>query len=491
MIRPATTCHQGILNTTWSVGQPTGAHPADVEPRSLKYLAEGAGGDLRSGSPSDLVSRICTDSRQVRPGDLFVALAGDRFDGHDYVGEVREKKASAILIRRDRDSSVSSECGVIVVGDTREALGRIGARYRRDFSIPIIAVGGSNGKTTTKELLASVLSQRYRTVRSAASFNNNIGVPLTLLELDDRSEAAVLEVGTNHPGELAPLIRMMQPQFGVITSVGREHLEFFGDLSGVEQEEGWLAELLPVNGRLFVNGDSPGMQRIVERTAAPVTRIGLGTDNDWRAKDLRHDESGVSFQVDTASPGFSGEYRVNLLGRHQVTNALLAAAVGATLGLTRDQIVRGMADCLPAKMRLQVSQINGVRILDDAYNANADSVLAALDTLKEYPCAGRRIAVLGEMAELGRHSAEAHAEVGRRVAELKLDQLFAVGRMAGVMGAAARAAGLTRVNELGDVETAANAVRRFVRDGDVVLLKASRASRLERVGEVLRNQEQP
>jgi UDP-N-acetylmuramoyl-tripeptide--D-alanyl-D-alanine ligase len=181
---------------------------------------------------------------------------------------------------------------------------------------------------------------------------------------------------------------------------------------------------------------------------------------------------------------------VNLLGRHQVTNALLAITVGAAFGVTREEIARGLAECRPAKMRLQIWETRGVRVLDDAYNANADSTVAALNTLKELPCTGRRIAVLGDMAELGVHSAEAHAEVGRHAAELRLDQLFAVGRMAGVMGAAARAAGLARVNESGEVEAAANALCRFVRNGDVVLLKASRAARLERVGEVLKKHDQ-
>ncbi len=460
-----------------------------MEPRSLKYIAESCGGEFRNGSPSALVTRVCTDSREARAGDLFVALAGERFDGHDYLAEVFEKKVAAIMIERERVASSAPDCGVIVVQDTLEALGRIGGRYRRDFPVPVIAVGGSNGKTTTKELIGSVLDQRFKTLRSAASFNNNIGVPVTLLQLDHSTQAAVLEVGTNHPGELAPLVQMIQPELGVITSVGREHLEFFGDLGGVAREEGWLAELLPPNGRLFVNGDSPEIDQIVRRTRARVTRVGFDRRNDWRVRVVRVGDSGVEFRVNTNEHAFAGEYRVNLLGRHQAINATLAAAVGAALGLTREEIQRGLAECRPATMRLQIWEIKGIRVLDDAYNANADSVLAALTTLKELPCSGRRIAVLGDMAELGTHSADAHAEIGRRVAELKLDQLFAVGRMAGVMGAAARAAGLTRVNELGEVESAANAIKRFVRDGDVVLLKASRAARLERVGEVLRSNE--
>jgi UDP-N-acetylmuramyl pentapeptide synthase len=212
----------------------------------------------------------------------------------------------------------------------------------------------------------------------------------------------------------------------------------------------------------------------------------LGNGNDWRAHELQMDETGVSFCVDAPVPSLSGEYRIPLVGRHQVTNALLAMATGAFMGMDRKAIQAGFAACTAARMRLEIGDAGGVKILNDAYNANADSVAAALETLRELPCSGRRIAVLGDMAELGRHTADAHAEVGRRAAELKVDQLFAVGRMAGVMGAAARAAGLVRVSEWGDVDTAAQALKRCVQQGDVVLIKASRTSRLERIGDVLR-----
>ena len=254
------------------------------------------------------------------------------------------------------------------------------------------------------------------------------------------------------------------------------------------EEEGWLAELLPADGKLFANGDSPELERVLRRTRAKVTRAGFGSGNDWRASDVKLDETGATFQLETAQAPFCGKYRIHLLGRHQVVNAALAAAVGAELGLEREEIQRGLAECRPTKMRMQVWISKGVRVLDDAYNANADSVVAALETLKEFPCEGRRVAVLGEMAELGPHSTEAHAEVGRRAAETGVDQLFAVGKLAGVMGAAARAAGLMHVTELGEAETGATAVKHFVRSGDVVLIKASRASRLERVGEALRGE---
>jgi UDP-N-acetylmuramoyl-tripeptide--D-alanyl-D-alanine ligase len=279
---------------------------------------------------------------------------------------------------------------------------------------------------------------------------------------------------------------MIRPEFGVITNVGREHLEFFGDLAGVAKEEGALAGLLPSNGKLFVNGDNAWTADMVKRTAAAVILVGWNQGNDWRAVKFRMEKSGMAFEVETRNAEFSGEYRINLLGRHQIANALLAIAVGAELGLGRAEIERGLAGCQPPKMRLQLWEIGGVRVLDDAYNANADSAIAALETLQDLPCKGRRVAVLGDMAELGQHTEAAHEEVGRRAAELGVEQLFAVGKMAAVTARGAREAGLNRILEFNDVETAAAAVKSFVKPGDVLLLKASRAARLEQIAELLR-----
>jgi len=440
------------------------------------------------GSPQTTARRVCTDSRQAQPGDLFFAVKGDQFDGHDFLKEVASKGAAAVVIERRRRPVELPNCAVILVEDTRRALGGLAAAYRKDFSPMrgIVAVGGSNGKTTTKDLVAAVLRQKLSTLWSEASFNNDIGVPLTLLRLEQGHQAAVLEVGTNHPGELAPLVQMIQPRHGVITNIGREHLEFFGDLAGVAKEEGWLAELLPTDGKLFLNGDNEWTNSVARRTRAPIICVGLTDGNDWRVRSLRLDKQGATFRVDAPRAEHGGEYRVQLLGRHQVVNALFAIAVGAELGLNRAEIQSGLAECEPAKMRLQLWEFGGVRELDDAYNANADSMLAALQTLQELPCKGRRVAVLGDMAELGAHSESAHAEVGRRAAQLGVGQLFAVGKMAPVMAQAAREAGLNRVIELADVESAAAALKSFLKTGDVVLLKASRATRLERITAVLR-----
>jgi UDP-N-acetylmuramoyl-tripeptide--D-alanyl-D-alanine ligase len=375
---------------------------------------------------------------------------------------------------------------VLTVQDTRQALGRLAARYRQEFELLVMAVAGSNGKTTTKELLASVVRQGFCAHWSPASYNNDVGVPLTLLGLESRHQAAVVEAGTNHPGELAGLLEMIRPGWGVMTSIGREHLEHFEDIDGVVAEEGELARCLPAEGRLFLLGDDPAASAMAINTRAQVVRVGMGRANDWRVTETRFEKGGMFFEVETRRSGFAGGYRVNLVGRHQVMNAVLAMAVGAEMGMRRDDVARGLAECAVAPRRMQLWEGEGIQVLDDSYNANADSTLAALQTLIELPCQGRRMAVLGDMAELGAASERAHEEIGRRAAELGVDQLIAVGRMAGVMGTAARDAGLNRVVELASPEAAAHAVRRLVRRGDLVLVKASRATRLEQVSDALR-----
>jgi UDP-N-acetylmuramoyl-tripeptide--D-alanyl-D-alanine ligase len=492
-----------------------------VETRSLKFVAAACAAEIRRGAAEALVENICTDSRMAKAGDLFFAIKGEKFDGHDFIAEVAAKGVVAVVAQASRLCDAKEltgkmpvplpGCAVLAVDDVRVALGKLAAACRSDFSLPVVAVCGSNGKTTVKELLASVLRQKFTTLWSEASFNNDIGVPLTLLRLEKSHQAAVLEVGTNHPGELAPLVQMIRPKFGVLTNIGREHLEFFGDVAGVAQEEGRLAELLPADGNLFINGDNEWSEKIAARAKAKVVRVGFGEKNDWCAKKVRLDKNGATFQVVAQAsrlcvsekagspneltggtpvplPEFAGEYRVNLLGRHQVVNALLAIAVGVELGLLREQILRGLAGCQPPKMRLQFWEAGGVRVLDDAYNANADSTVAALETLCDLPLQGRRVAVLGDMEELGAHSEAAHAEVGRRAAELGIGQLFTVGKMSAFTAQAARAAGLTRVIEFADVESALRAVKNFLKTGDVVLLKASRASRLERIAETLKSE---
>lgn len=456
-----------------------------METRSIAFFAEACRGEPRSARVSDPVRRVVTDSREAGVGDLFVALRGDRFDGHEFVEEALRRGAVAAVVARDQAERWPGRPR-LVVGDTRTAYGAMASAYRAGFVLPVIAVAGSNGKTTTKDLIASLLGGCFETLRSPESFNNEVGVPATLLGIEERHVAAVVEVGTNHPGELAPLLRMAQPKVGVLTQVGEEHLEYFGSLAGVIEEEGWIAEQLPPDGTLILPGAVPGADRIARRGRARVVRVGLEASHDWRILESEGDADGTTFSVRAPSHGLSGEYRVNLLGGHQVINAVLAAAVGAEFGLDRDEIRRGLAACRPARWRMHRWQWDGVEVIDDCYNANLDSTLAALEAVRSFPCAGRRVVVLGGMAELGGHTARAHGVAGRRAAELGIDRLVTVGPVAALSAQAASAAGLAQTVEVADLGEAAEHLRAVLRPGDCLLIKGSRSAHLERLGDLLR-----
>lgn len=457
-----------------------------MSPRTLQSLAADCGGTW-SGPPEVTVRRVCTDSRAVQPGDLFVCLRGPNFDGHAFAVQAWQRGAAAVLGEAEQWVGLPADCPRVTVPDSRAALGRLAAVQRRRFAGPVVAVAGSNGKTTTKELLAAVLGRAGRTLASRASFNNDIGVPLTLLELEADHAAAVVEVGTNHPGELAPLLGMVQPTHGVLTRLGREHLEFFDDLDSVIEEEGVLASFLLPDGVLVLVGDSPGTARIRRRTRARVVSVGWAPEDDWQAVAATISETGTEFVVRAPWPEWSGTYRMRLLGRHQVENALLAVAMAAELGGRREQVEVGLAEARPAPHRLELTVAGGVRVVDDTYNANPESMRAALELLRDLDVPGRRLAVLGEMGEQGRHAPRVHEEIGRTAAAADLTRLYAVGTWAPAYAAGARAGGLTACAVFaGDaVPAVVAAVLREVQPGDAVLVKASRAAHLERVVEAL------
>lgn len=457
-----------------------------MEPRTLQFLAQACGAQLMNCRQDAVFTSVNGDSRQIVKGQIFWSIAGDRFDGHDFAAAAIEGGAIAAVVEHKKLEQLPKNLPLVAVDDSRIALRKFAARYREDFSPATICVCGSNGKTSVKDLIFSVLSEKMETVASEASFNNEIGVPHTLLRIEERHRAAVLELGTNHPGELAPLIRLTRPKIGVITSIGREHLEFFGDLAGVAAEEGTLAELLESDGLLILNGDSPEARDIIARATCQVITIGAGPLNDWRVQPLSTTEGGARFQLTAPDAHWSGEWSVPLLGRHQAFNAALAIRVGKELELGRAEIQRGLSKCKPAKMRMNVERINGATILNDAYNANADSMRAALQTLAEFPCRARRIAILGDMAELGETSPAAHREVGALAGELGIDHVIAIGRNATVVADAARGAGAGDAAAFTDFSTGLTAILQLARPEDVLLVKASRSSKLERVVEGLR-----
>jgi UDP-N-acetylmuramoyl-tripeptide--D-alanyl-D-alanine ligase len=457
-----------------------------MEARSIHFLAQACAAQLMNCRRDLEFNAVSADSRRIAKGVLFWALSGDRFDGHDFVAQAIEGGAVAAVVAQKKLAELPKNLPLVVVDDTRAALGQYAARYRHDFSPMMIGVAGSNGKTSVKDLIFSVVNEKMETIASEASFNNDIGVPQTLLRIESNHRAAVLELGTNHPGELKPLIGMVQPKIGVITSIGREHLEFFGDLAGVAREEGTLAEMLPKNGLLVINGDSPEVKSIINRAKCRVVKVGEGAGNDWRVETLSSSEDGTRFQLTAPDANWSGEWSVALLGRHHALNAALAVVVGKELEVGRAEIQRGLSNCRPAKMRMQIERAHGVTILNDAYNANADSMRAALQTLAEFPSRGRRIAILGDMAELGESATAAHREVGSLAGELKLDHVIAIGRHSIWTADCARAGGAGNASAFLDFNMALAAVLHLVQADDVVLVKASRSSKLERVVDALR-----
>lgn len=455
-------------------------------PKTQSFLASACGGELLHGSPERFVSGISTDSRTLESGSLFAAISGETHDGHRHLKEAQSKGASLLMIERRRLPEAPASAPLLVVDNTRDALGRMAAAYRQEFRLPVVVVGGSNGKTSTKEFLAAALSSLGPIVASEASYNNDIGVPATLFRLNSSTRAAIVEVGSNHPGELEPLVRMAAPSIGIITSIGREHLEFFGDLDGVIQEEGTIAAALDRHSHLILNADTAGIESITSRTMAQVIRCGSQPEAHWRFLRIRSDGESSEFEVRAPIADYCGDYRVHVLGRHMVSNAVMALTVASLLGVPAAAARVGLAQCRPAKRRMNVHLMGGVKVIDDAYNANPDSMLAALQTLNDLPCAGRRVAVLGQMAELGPHSETAHAEVGRAAAHCGVTHLFAVGQHSEWMVKAARDASLKHAAAFQTAADAGNAALKELRSGDVVLVKASRSTRLETVVDLFR-----
>jgi UDP-N-acetylmuramoyl-tripeptide--D-alanyl-D-alanine ligase len=451
-----------------------------MEARDMNWVALASGGKFRSGSAAAPVLRVSTDSRTAGPGDLFVALRGERFDAHDFLPEVVARGVAGVLVAEGCEPRATGNAAVVTVPDTRVGLGRMAAKYRSEYPLPVVCVVGSNGKTTTKDLLAALVAGLGPVHRSEASFNNDVGVPLTLLGLGAGHRVAVLEAGTNHPGELAPLLASIAPKVGVLTGIGREHLEHFGSLEGVAAEEGTIASVLPADGLLVMNGDGDFADGIAARCRAEVVRFGEGVGNAWRVVSSRSTWEGQEFELASPVTGWSGLWRVGVPGRHMAVNAAGALAAACRLGVSVEPARTALAGFRATKQRLEVLEAGGVRILNDCYNANADSMAAALQTLFDLPCAGRRVAVLGDMAELGPASEPAHGEVGM-LAVGRVDMLFAVGQRAGVTAGAAAAAGMDGVSAHADVESLLPVLLEAVRPGDVVLIKASRSARLERV----------
>jgi len=435
------------------------------------------GGELISKDADAPVKGLSIDTRTIRPGDFYFAVRGDNFDGHDFIPDAVSKGAAGIIAERKCASGGGIVPGhFISVRDSREAM-RITAKYLRSLvDIPVIGITGTNGKTTVKEMVGRILSSRSKICKSRKSFNNSIGVALTCFELDSDDNAAVFELGSNHPGEISALADIIAPSIAVITNVGDGHLEFFGDRKGVFIEKTSIARHVPGDGYVFLNKDDPFLSG-TDCGKAKVRYFGSSGDCDYRVGDIVYNDNGYDAIINDE------KYRIPVPGVHNVMNAAAAIGVAETLGMCTDDIKKALAGFSLPEKRLEKHRVRGLCFINDAYNANPDSFRSALDVLKGTHCDGNRILVAGDMLELGDATFRLHQEAGRDVASKNIDYLITLGKAAESIARGAVGAGMKeeRVFMRKSHEEVAATICSLFSEKDIVLLKGSRGAKLEEV----------
>jgi len=459
----------------------------------VRAVADAAGAALVRGLPGDSMDAVelcgvSTDTRALRAGELFLALSGPNHDGNRFARAAIEGGAGALLLRGTPDdaaqfAALPGRAPILVHPDPRRALGDLAAWHRSLSSVPVIGITGSCGKTTTKNIVAELLASRLQVAASPSSFNNDVGVPLTLLSGDENTEAYVVEIGTNHPGEIAALSRITRPTAAVITNIGASHLEGLGSLEGVAKEKGDLAAAVPRDGFLVLNADCRFHPELSSRTSAHVITFSTsGSPADLEAHDIVFHGGGTTFRLNGA------EVTSPLLGTHNVQNLLAGLAVCTGMGIALSDVLPAVSKLRGGDHRMERFELGGVELFDDCYNANPDSARAAVRFLAGVHGRARRVLVLGDMLELGGFAAEMHHSIGADAARAGIDRLVLVGELAKAAAAGALEAGMPAENVL-HVATTADAVASvpdLIEPGDVVLVKGSRGMKLERVVDAVR-----
>lgn len=428
------------------------------------------------------ITGVTADSRRVRPGDLFVALPGARTDGHLFVDLAYQHGAVAALVKGEqRLPPPPAGRALIEVEDTLWALGELGAYHRSKYHPLMVGITGSVGKTSTKDLTHAVLGVKFQTLKSEGNLNSDVGLPLSLFHLDESHQAAVLEMAMRGPGQIRRLVEIARPHIGVLTNIGTAHLESLGSIENIASAKSELLEGLPGSGVAVLNWDCPWVRRVAGRTLSRIIRYGLEPGVDVTAGEVQsRGEEGTHFTL--VVPGGSAPVRLPVAGAHMVANALAAAAVGVAAGLMVDEIARGLGQAVLTGMRVQLVRRPELLIINDAYNANPQSMVAALSLLKELARA-RAVAVLGGMLELGEYTREAHREVGRAVAALGVDLVITVGALGAEIAAEAVGRGLPphAVRECRDNAGAMGVLSDELRPRDTVLVKGSRGLGMEQI----------
>ncbi len=458
---------------------------------TLRLMAQACGG-VYEGSEEDLdleISSVTTDSRKAEPGCLFAAIAGERVDGHSFIPAAFEKGALAVLAEHRADES---EGNYILVPSTGTALGALAAYYLEQLQIPVVGITGSVGKTSTKEMIAAVLSQKYRTLKTAGNFNNELGLPLTVFRLRDGDEIAVLEMGINHFGEMHRLAQIAKPDCALITNIGECHLEFLGDRDGVLRAKSEIFDFLRPDGHVILNGDDDKLAGIGEVKGIRPVFFGLDSSNAVSADQIeKKGLEGISCRIcvnealGSAKKGDSIEVTIPIPGVHMVRNALAGTAVGLQYGLTLDQIRAGIESLQPVDGRFRILHTEKFTLIDDCYNANPMSMKASLELLQDTD--GRRVAILGDMKELGEKEEEIHREVGEYAAGLDLDICITVGPLAAQIaeGIRLKNAGM-KTEVFPDLQSLLDRLPGLLAGGDTILVKASHAMEFEKIVDWLR-----
>jgi len=447
-----------------------------MDPLALIDIAQMAGAEIVRGSGDAVVSRVGKDTRTLQPGDLYVALRGEQFDGNAFAAAAASRGAAAVLLDSPEAAGTLPEgFPALLADDGLAALTRLAAAWRARLNLKVLCITGSNGKTSTKEFAAAVLGTRFRVTKTRGNMNNHIGLPLSILAACGSDTAAVWEIGMNHPGEIAPLAALARPDAAIITNIGVAHIEHMKSRGEIAIEKGSLAEAVPPSGFVVLSAADDQSEGIAARCKARVLLTGSG---EITAVSLEESEDSCSFVLHADGKQFDA--RIPCHGAHMVANALQAIAAGMEFGVPPQEAVAALAKTQLSGGRLERRTIRGISFLDDTYNASPDSMVAALATLRALPGSGRRIALLGRMGELGDYAAEGYRQTGL-AAEKYADILITVGAETAPLAEAARSAGLGRTHEVEDTAAAARMLAQFAKPGDIVLVKGSRAARMENV----------
>ena len=446
-----------------------------MKPLTVQQVADLAGGRVVQGDPSLMVTAVSTDTRTIPQGALFVALVGERFDAHDFLAKAVGAGAGAVLASRSVDGVTGP---VVEVEDTLTGLQQLAKGYRRLIGTKAVVITGSNGKTSTKDMIRAVLGCRFAVTATKGNLNNHIGLPLTVLSTEADDAYGIWEIGMNHHGEIAPLAEIAAPDIGVITNIGTAHIGNMGSREGIAQEKGMLAEAMTEKDVLVLNANDEFTSSIGSRTSARVVEAGIEA-GQVQATKLEVIDCGTGFTLTIGKD--SAEVRLPIPGRHMVSNAVLAAAVGHEAGLTLDEIAQALTQVSLTPGRLQTLEHAGVQIINDAYNANPDSMRVSLTTVGAMKPNGKIFALLGEMGELGERAEEAHREIGRLAVSEGIDHICSVGEGARGYTDGLAASADQAVHHFASREEAADFLKQTAEAGDVVLLKGSRSAAMDTI----------